>query len=156
MRGKKLTARQLDTFLAALRRTGNVTLSAEAAGTSRAVVYLYRNATDEAGNPTPEAVDLVQRWDEAVAEANDRLEGEAWRRAFDGWDEPVFGRVGKDQDGEIGIIRKYDSGLLSLLLKAHKPEKYRERQSIDHTITTNPKDLSDAELEELLKKRGLL
>ena len=37
---------------------------------------------------------------------------ELYRRAIDGWDEPVYGRIGKDQDGQIGTAHKYSDRLL--------------------------------------------
>jgi hypothetical protein len=60
--------------------------------------------------------------DEATDEACDVLEAEAWRRAVDGVDRPIF------QRGEqVGVERVYSDNLMVQLLKAHRPEKYRER-----------------------------
>lgn len=53
------------------------------------------------------------------------LEDEAHRRAFDGVDEPVFYK-GED----CGAVKKYSDTLAIFLLKAHAPEKYRERQDL--------------------------
>lgn len=72
-------------------------------------------------------------WDAALEEGIDLAEAEMWRRGVEGWDEPVFGRVAKDQDGEIGVVRKHSDAMLTLALKAHRPDKYRDRQSIEHT-----------------------
>jgi hypothetical protein len=55
-------------------------------------------------------------------------ESEAHRRAVDGWDEPVFWK-GK----QTGLIRKFDSKLLEMMLKADNPERYAEHQEIKHT-----------------------
>lgn len=58
----------------------------------------------------------------------DSLEAEAYRRAKVGWDEPVY-----QGGGQVGTIRKYSDTMLIFLLKAAKPEKYRER----YDVTTN-------------------
>lgn len=102
-------------FLKVLSKTGNVTKSARAAKVDRSTVYDHRN-----NDPVFAAL-----WLEAEAEASDLLEAEAWRRAVEGVNEPVF------QGGEqVGVIRKYSDSLMGLLLKAHKPEKYRERTDV--------------------------
>ncbi len=54
------------------------------------------------------------------------LEDEARRRAYDGWLEPVFHKGVK-----VGTVRKFSDTLLIVLLKAHKPEKYRENIKMD-------------------------
>jgi hypothetical protein len=109
-------------FLAVLRESGNVRLACDAAGIDRSTAYLRRQADGT----------FAAAWDSALDEAADLLEAEAWRRAHEGWDEPVYGRLpGKDAgEGQIGIVRKYSDSLMQTLLKGHKPEKYRERQDI--------------------------
>ena len=72
-------------------------------------------------------------WDAALDQAADTMEREAFRRAVEGVEEPVYGRVAKDSDGEIGRITKYSDTLLIFLLKGARPEKYRERQQVEHT-----------------------
>ena len=104
-------------FLGALRDTGNVRLACQAAGISRPTAYDRRDR-----DPV-----FAGAWHWAREDAGELLEGEAWRRAVHGWDEPVY------QGGKyVGNIRKYDSNLLVVLLKALKPEVYRER--VDMTI----------------------
>lgn len=115
--------RARETFLEELARRGIVTDACRAAGIGRQTVYEWR-AKDEA---------FAQAWSDAVDTAMDTAEREAWRRAVEGVDEPVFGRVAKDQDGEIGVIRKYSDGLLTTVLKAGRPEKYRERTDVHHS-----------------------
>lgn len=120
MQGKEVTQRQKQKFLVLLRASGNVTLAAEGIKVSRKAMYKHRDDDSE----------FAESWDDAVAEACDRLEAEAWRRAYAGVEEPVYGRVAKDRDGQIGTIKKYSDTLMVTLLKAHKPEKYRERQDV--------------------------
>lgn len=111
-------------FLAALRKTGNVRKAAELA-------KIRRNTPSDYFRQHPGSA-LEAEYREAVEEYADRLEEEADRRAFEGVDEPVYGRVGKDQDGQIGTIRKYSDTLLIFRLKALRPDKYRERY--DHRL----------------------
>ncbi len=69
----KLTRQRKRTFLEHLRKTCNVTESAQVAGVSRTAMY-ERRAID------PE---LDKGWDDAVEQATDALEKEARRRALE-------------------------------------------------------------------------
>lgn len=154
MRGKKLTSKQFDTFIEHLAQHGNVTIAAEAAGSDRRTFYEYRNAKGEDGQPTADALKFAARWDAVIKEAADRTEYEVYRRAVEGWDEPVFGRVGKDEDGQIGIIRRYSDAMLSLRIKALKPE-YREKNA-DLIKYIDLSKLSDDQLKRLADGDDLL
>lgn len=114
----KWTPKARAKFLDTLGRLGNVTLAAEACGLSRARAYQIRES-DQA---------FADEWDAAEAEAADRLEAEAWRRAVEGVDEPVFFK-----DEQVGTIKKYSDTLLVTLLTAHKPDKYAKRTKNEHT-----------------------
>ncbi|MCR4375697.1 MAG: hypothetical protein NUW22_12690 [Acidobacteria bacterium] len=105
-------------FLAAYAKTGNISIAANIAGCSRR--DHYRWIKDPA---------YARTFDDATKEAIDRLEAEARRRATQGVEEPVFGKLpGKDTGtGQVGVIRKYSDTLLIFLLKGANPEKYRER-----------------------------
>lgn len=103
-------------FLKAFAKTGNVSAAAEAAQVSRRTPYKWAE----------EDPAFKEAWDEAEAEAIDRLERAAWERAVEGWDE---GHV--NNRGELYSVRKYSDQLMVLLLKAHRPERYRER--LEHT-----------------------
>lgn len=105
-------------FLEAFRKSGNVTGACRAAGVARSTVYEAREK-DEA---------FAARWREAEDEAADLLEEEARRRAVDGWEEPVFYK-----GEQVSAVRRWDSRLLEVLLRAHKPEKYRENVKHEHT-----------------------
>lgn len=113
----KKRAKQRSSFLRQLRQTGgNVSRSCELAGVSRQTVYDWRESDES----------FALQWNEAVEFGTDELEEEARRRAFRGVDEPVF-----YQGDECGTVRKYSDTLLIFLLKGRKPDKYRERVTID-------------------------
>lgn len=105
-------------FLASLALTGNVSEAARAASIDRTTAYAARE-TDEA---------FAAAWTGAIDEATDHLEAEARRRAVDGVTEPVF-----YQGVQCGVVRRYSDGLLQTLLKAHRPEKYRDRSAVELT-----------------------
>ncbi len=77
------------------------------------------------------ADDFAARWEDAIEEVIERMEGEAFHRGVEGYAEPVYYR-----GEEVGEITRYSDGLLSLLLKANRPKKYRE--NIDVTVTEVP------------------
>jgi len=115
-----LSARRKATFLANLAVTGNVTMAASAAGWSRGIPGSLRRAD----------ADFAAKWEHALETAGDLLEAEALRRAVHGVSKPVFGRVGSGEGATtevVGHTVEYSDSLLITLLKATKPEKYRER-----------------------------
>jgi hypothetical protein len=102
-------------FLTALRNSGNVRASCNAADVPRRTAYNHKNKSKE----------FAADWDEAVEDACDYMEGEAFRRAMQGVEKPVT------VAGEREIIKDYSDSLLMFLLKAHRPGKFRER--VEHT-----------------------
>ncbi len=115
-RAKGLTPARWPRFLDALAATGNVTWAAAAVGMTRAAALGLR-ARDET---------LARHWDDALEIATDALEAEARRRACEGWLEPVY-----YQGQRVGEVRKYSDRMLELLLKAQRPEKFKDRR--EHT-----------------------
>lgn len=109
------TTKKRDAFLTELAKTANVSEAAARADMSRSAVYAWRR----------EDAEFAAEWDDAVDQAADRMEREALRRAVEGVDEPVY-----YQGEEVGAVRKYSDTLLIFLLKAARPEKYRERQDV--------------------------
>lgn len=101
-----------------LAETGNVTMSCRSARVTRSVAYEWRE----------EDPAFAKLWDEALDIATDALEAEARRRAVQGWPEPVF-----HQGRKVGTIRKYSDRMLEILLKGHRPEKFRERVDMKHS-----------------------
>lgn len=104
-------------FLAAYAVCGIIKVAAEAAEISRAVVYKWR--------ADPE---FAAAMDSAGEDAADLLEKEALRRATEGTVRPVFYK-----GEECGGVREYSDTLTVLLLKARRPEKFRDNQKIEHT-----------------------
>lgn len=118
-----------ETFLKELAQRGIVSDAAEVTGMSRAVFYEWRNADPE----------FAQQWEQALEIAIERAEREAWRRGVEGIEKPVIGRIERDKDGIVKdaegkeiYIREYSDGLLTTILKANKPEKYREKVDHEH------------------------
>lgn len=120
---KATRQRARELFLVELAQRGNVSAASAAGGMSRNWYYDQR-AADEA---------FAAAWDDALETAIDAMELEARRRAVEGVEKPLIGRVGKDQDGIITTVREYSDSLMTLLLKAHRPDKYRERTDVHHS-----------------------
>lgn len=111
-RTEKGEAAQLERFLDALSQTASVTRACEVASLPRRTVYNWR-ARDPA---------FAGAWEAALDLGTDALEDEAVRRAMQGTERPVY--QGKTL---VGHIRDYSDTLLIFMLKARRPEKYRER-----------------------------
>lgn len=98
-------------FLDALAHTGIVTDAARAAHIERKTAY-----DEYARNPK-----FAAAWEAALEQAIEGMEIEARRRAVEGFERPIY------QGGElVGQVREYSDVLLIFMLKAHRPDKYRE------------------------------
>jgi hypothetical protein len=98
-------------FLASLAESCNVRASAARAGVGRRTAYRHRVA-----DPV-----FAEAWADATEAACDLMEEEARRRAVEGVVRPVF------HDGkQVGTVRERSDVLLIFLLKANRPEKYRD------------------------------
>lgn len=100
-----------DAFLELFSQTGNVSLAAKGVETSRQSVYRWRH----------EDAEFATAWNDAEQTSHDRLEAEAFRRAHDGVEDFKVG-----PNGQFVEMRRYSDTLLIFLLKARRPEKYRE------------------------------
>ena len=106
-----------DAFIERLKATGNVTLAATGAGVTRQNAYQTRNR-----NKT-----FRRRWDDALDQAVDLLDGEARRRAT-GIKRDIY------YAGEVvGTENVYSDSLLMFLLKAHRPQLYRDNVKVEHS-----------------------
>lgn len=140
-------------FCAALAETCNVGKACKAIGIGRRTAYEWREDDPE----------FAKAWAGAMRIGVSALEDEAHRRAFDGADKPLVHQgqftylrdfdaidpqtgqrypahlapVLKDAQGNprIATMKEYSDTLAIFLLKAHDPEKYRERQEINHGVS---------------------
>jgi hypothetical protein len=124
-------------FLGAFRSSGNVRLAAEAAGVDRSRHYHWLTEDPEYGD----------EFAAAKEDAIEALEAEVYRRGVQGVDEPVGWYRG--QAG--GTVKKYSDLLLLALLRAHAPERWRERVEVRGAMATIDYDrvlplLSDEQL----------
>jgi hypothetical protein len=127
-------------FLSTLRATGNHSAACRAAHIDRSTPYEARD----------EDPGFAAAYQDALAEACDALEAEARRRAHDGVPEPVVYQgelCGQWLDAEGRVvtrgtpgarlvpltITRYSDSLLMFLLRGHRPERFRDRASIEHT-----------------------
>jgi hypothetical protein len=136
MKKLRLTRERQERFLKALAETGIVSAAVEIAGTSRTRVYELRKR--DAG--------FTAGWEEAEERAADALEAEAWRRAVVGIQEPLVssGKVVRDDDGQPIAIRRYSDTLMLALLKARRPEKFKDRAVVEHDIADGLADRLEA------------
>jgi hypothetical protein len=123
------TDRAREAFLATLAETCNVSEAARAAKIGRRTAYEWRD-----DDPS-----FATAWDQAEQEAADKLEREAWRRAVEGTDKPVT-----FQGMITATYKEYSDRMLELLLKAHRPDKFKERVANEHsgavTLNVLPED----------------
>ena len=136
MKKLKLTKERQERFLKALGETGIVSAAVEIAGTSRTRVYELRKKDAR----------FAAGWEEAEERAADALEAEAWRRAVVGVQEPLVsgGKVVRDDDGQPLAIRRYSDTLMIALLKARRPERFKDRAVVEHDITDSLADRLEA------------
>ncbi len=106
-------------FLEALSTNGvKVARACQDTGVVRRTVYEWR--AEDAG--------FAERWDRAVQQGTDALEDEALRRAHDGTDKPVF-----HQGRQVGTTREYSDTLLIFMLKARRPDRFKDRVASEHS-----------------------
>jgi hypothetical protein len=102
-------------FLHALEEGRPIAEAASVAGANVRSFYRMRNRDE--------------RFKAAMAQAyetgTDTLKAESRRRAVEGWDVPVFGKLQDGSTGVVGHERKYSDRLLELELKRRDPA-YRE------------------------------
>jgi hypothetical protein len=146
MKALKFTKDRRAAFLRALADTGIVTTAAGVVGITRARAYQVRK----------EDPAFAAAWDEAEEKAADALEGEAWRRAVVGVPEPLVsaGKVVRDDDGQPLAIRRYSDMLLLALLKARRPERFKDRAVVEHDIADGLADRLEAARQRTLVSTG--
>ena len=105
-------------LLNALRQVPNITRACTLAMISPATVCGWRRQDPAFDAAVAEALD----------DGVDALEAEVHRRAFEGYEKPIIFQ------GQItDTYKEYSDGLAQFLLKAHRPDKYRERSEVQST-----------------------
>lgn len=110
-----------ETFLGALRVVPNVSRACRLAGISQSTAAAAKQK-DEA---------FAAQWLEALDEGVERMEEEAHRRAFIGYP----GRPVIQNGAVVAEVTEYSDALAALLLKAHKPGKYRDNVNVTGELT---------------------
>lgn len=128
-------------FLEVLRRTANVTLAARQIGISKVTAYNARHKSEK----------FAAEWDEAIDQAVDLLEAEARRRALSGVEEPIF-----HNGQQVGAKRRFSDTLMIFLLKAHRPQVYRENVRVEHAGSVASRSLQSQVAELTPAGRRLL
>jgi hypothetical protein len=116
---------QQDRYLAAVGKVGTLTGGCRAARCSPNTVYAWRELDEEFG----------LRENQARAQFADQLEEEAVRRAWHGFLRPIY-----QQGQRVGFEPVYSDNLLWNLLKALRPEKYRDR--LDMNVASIVKEVA--------------
>jgi len=123
-------------FLAALASGASIAGAARTARRPRSSFYSWRRK-DAA---------FAKAWAAAIEDGTDLLEDEAVRRALIGTSKPIYygGKI-------IGQERRHSDQLLTLLLKARRPQKFDGSGAPDADITADPAQIT-AELENRLSR----
>lgn len=91
-----------------------------------------------------------QAWNSALERYRDNLENEARRRAWEGVKTPVF-----HQGKIVGHVQKHSDRLMESLLRAERPEKFRDNVKMETEVTGGvlvvPERMS---VEEFMKQHG--
>jgi len=108
---------QWDRFLEQIALNANVGDACEAAGIGRTTFYTRKNNDPE----------FAAQYQEAMERSLDRLESAAFARAVNGVEEITL------RGREVIKTVKYSDGLLQFLLKAHRPGKFKDKTTHEHT-----------------------
>lgn len=138
--GQKKSTKNVETFLAVLRKGRTVASAAAAIGIARRTAFEWK-----ADDP-----EFHKAWTDAVEEGTDRLEEEAHRRAVEG----VPGRPWQSKEGDIVQIQEYSDTLMTLMLKGKRPHVYGDTtkhvgpdggaikiERVEHVIIDPPKTI---------------
>ncbi len=132
--GSKSEARELarhdrkTKFLQCLAETGVINFACVKTGVNRSTVRAWQEDDPLFG----------AAFNEALAISTEVMEAEAIRRATKGWTRPAI------QSGRlVGYVREYSDILLIFMLKARRPEVYRDRYDVRVQGTQDWVPLSD-------------
>lgn len=136
--GRKPTFRKAEKarYVRLVALHGNRTLACNACGIAYST-FLRHYGQD---------LEFAKAVDQALEEAGDLLEAEAFRRGYEGYEEPIY------QNGQlVGSTKKYSDRLLTMLLTAAKPDKYSNKTVHTHKGSIEHRVEADA-TEKLLEK----
>ncbi len=105
-------------FLSFLREGRTVESAARGVAIHRSTLYRLRDHNE----------DFRRSWDESWEAGIEALEDELRRRGFEGVEKPVF-----HSGVVVGSVREFDTTAAIFILKARKPEVYRDNARIEHT-----------------------
>ena len=113
-----ITNVKMQKFLCYLAILGNRSRAAQAVPVSTTTTWYWRRDDEQ----------FRARYDDAMKIAAELHENEMFRRSSEGVLEPDY------QGGKlVGTIRKYSDTLLIFALKGAMPEKYADRQKVEHS-----------------------
>lgn len=112
-------------FLAELARHGIASRAARAASPHTDSPSGCLSTFKDARGSDPE---FAAAWEEAVDTARADIEHEIYRRAQEGYEEPVYG--GKYKETVVGTVRRYSDRLLELRARAMLPA-YRDAAALN-------------------------
>lgn len=136
-----------DGFLAAFEETGMVSRACEIVGIARQTAYAERQRNE----------DFAVAWADVEERTTETMEREAYRRAVEGITEPVVS-AGK----HVTDVQSYSDRLLEFMLKARRPERYRDRVDVNHSgkvekrVKVDLSKLDDEQLAQLEQITGAL
>lgn len=158
---QKRSKEVLEQVIAEMADCANVSETARRVGCTPWLMYYWKRRSedgfpgytidmgglDDDGNPL--VAEFHEAWDAALEIGNDYLEQEAQRRAVDGYIEPIVHKgiqafvrdpvtgvleLGPDGKPIPLTVRRYSDRLLEILLKARRPDKFRENMKIEAEV----------------------
>jgi predicted DNA-binding protein YlxM (UPF0122 family) len=133
----KLTTIRRQRFLDYVRDGWSISAAAQKIAVTRQALYALKLADPE----------FARQWEDAYESGTDLFEDEVKRRALDGIEKPVFYK------GEVvGHIREYSDSLMAIVLKARRPEKYRERFDVE---IKDARKRAEIAIEQMMKNAGV-
>lgn len=152
---RKITDEHRRVFLENLAKGLTMREAAELTGHPRSSFWETRK--------DPEFEELVQQ---ALAAGTDVIEAEVRRRAVEGYQEPVIGKIApgidgvlRNDDGDPITVTKYSDRLAEVLLKGRRPE-YRDNPKIDISnqtlnVTVEDRSAALADVARVLAEAGV-
>ena len=132
---REISELQWEVFFTSIANTAHITRACNAARISRATVYCRKSADPE----------FAQLLEDAMQVGYDNLMEEAQRRAFEGYEKPVY------QGGlRVGMIREFSDSLAMFLLKGYKPKTFKDRTENVNVNLDARQGLSEAELRQAI------